>query len=583
MATRILGIEIGHTEIKAVLAETTWKNATVLGVYAERVPEAAEVAHRLPPAEPHFPAKEEMETADVAGESVELSEELPAKLPEETPPPWVFAVDDLLRKQALKFDEVHCALPGGKTTTRILTLPFENRRRIEQVLPFELENLVPFNLEDMHLTFEVLGKAAEGGFRVLVAMTPKEELHRFLLRLAQAGIDPKIVEISPYALYGAARQYLPEELGALAVGDLGATHTDLAVLREGELQELRTFSFGSERLDRALVVQGKTPEEAERWKIESASLKGGGTLNETIARAIQPFINQLRQTLHGLRSERNLDVTRLFLTGRGSLLAGLDDVLAQELSVEVVRLCPLTSATAFSADERNPTEQARYAGALALVQHGFGQSRQLRLNLRHGPFVQSRQKLALQSSIRSFAAIGVIIALLLVYNLVAGQVQKRKHFKALDQEIVKVYTLAFPTSPFPQMPVEQFRGQISKAMEKFETVSFFGEANQRAVDVIKAISKELPVDVKVDIKKFDLTSEALKLEGLVNEYPEVDRLEKTFKEMGLFKQVKGESSKGAKDKVKFNFYLALTEKKAKRPAATGKAPKAATAKVKETE
>lgn len=585
MAIRILGIDIGHTEVKAVLAETTWKGATLLGVYTERVPGPQEVAHRLPPAEASFPAKDETEPP--AGEDSEATagEESTAKFLKEALPPWVFALEDLLRKQALKFDEVHCALPGGKATTRIITLPFENRRRIEAVLPFELENLVPFDLEEMHLTFEVLDKDPEGGFRVLVAMTPKEDLQRFLYQLSKVGIDPKIVDISPYTLFAATRLFLPEEMGSLAVVDLGAAHADLAILREGELQELRTFSFGSERIDRALMrALDKEAEEAERWKIETGNLQGGGTANEALIAALRPFINQLRQTLYGIRSERNVNVTRLLLTGRGSLLAGLEQTLAQELAVEVERLKPLTAETAFSIDERNPAEQARYAGALVLVQRGVGPLRQIRLNLRHGAFVQSRQKLALQSSIRSFAAVGILIALLLLYNVVAGQVQKRKHFKTLEQEIVNIYTLAFPTSPFPPMPVEQFRGQISKATEKFETVGFFGQENTRAVEIIKAISKDLPADIKVDIKKFDLTSEAVKLEGVVNEYPEVDRLEKAFKEMGIFKQVKGESSKGAKEQVKFNFYLGLSEKKTKRPATpTGKTPKAAAPKGKEEE
>jgi type IV pilus assembly protein PilM len=554
MAHRILGLDIGATEVRAVLAEVTWRDATVLGVYAEPVPPAAAVANRpLPSAqEPGEPAATDAETP------VE-----PAR-PAEPPPPWVFALADLLKKHNLEYNEVHCALGGAKATSRILTLPFDNRRRLEQVLPFELENLVPFELEDMHLAFEVLGKDPAGGYRVLVTLAPKTEMERFLAHLALAGVDPRVVELAPYMLFAGAKLALPQELGAYAAVDIGATHTDIAVLNQGDLVELRTVPFGAERLDQEL---GKAlridPSRAVQLKEEKADVLAGDAVGQTLRASIEPLVVRLRQTLQGLHSSKNLEVTRLYLTGRGALLAGLDRLLGDELAVEVERLRPFSGDLPFSFDVQHPAQQARYPTALALVYHGVGPLRRIHHNLRHGQFFYKRQQLAFRSSLRSLGVVGAFVFVLLVYNIVASQMQKRSQLAGLQGQISQLYLKAFPGSAPPLQPVDQFRAQVAKTLAKERAIGYFGDDNLRAIDLLRGISELTPPNMTVDIKKFDLAQDALKIEGEVASFNDVDQMEKALQQFPGFKGVKKESSKDVSDKIKFRFLINLVDKKPK--------------------
>ena len=94
MAHRILGIDIGATEVKAVLADVSWREVKVQGIYVEAVPSPEEVVHRLPPKEADFPTEEEA-GPQLEAEVDEQPEAAPPA-PVETPSPWVFALADLL-------------------------------------------------------------------------------------------------------------------------------------------------------------------------------------------------------------------------------------------------------------------------------------------------------------------------------------------------------------------------------------------------------------------------------------------------------------------------------------------------------
>ena len=575
MAHLILGIDIGTTEIKAVLAEVSWRDVNVLATYVEPVPRPEDVAHRLPPMEAQVIASQAEDLAeDEADAGVPGAE--PTPQPTETPPPWVFGLADLLKKHNLEYQEVHTSVPGAEVTTHFLTLPFDNRRRIEQILPFELENIVPFNLETMHVAFDVLGKAPEGGFKVMVCITPKENIKKFLGHLAQAGVDPKKVGVIPFSLYGAATLQLPEEQGAYALVDFGRHYTDLTLVNKGELLNLRSIPMGGamldEKLAKALIIDADRARELKETK---ADLRVDDKVAQVLRESLEPLLVRLRQVLQGARSQYGGEITRLYILGRGSLLRGLDDLLADELGVDVARFTSLPAGSPVNNSDDEQINQARFAAALAEVHSGVGPLRNMKLNLRLGEFFYRKQRTAMKASIRSAVVVGVVILALLLYNVVASNMQKRKYHQALSDQVVQIYLKAFPGVP-PTQPLQQFQAQIGKTMDKYKTVGFLGEGDLRALDVIKQLSEAIPPDITVDIKKIDLTPDLLKFEGECNAFDDVDKIENVLAGLTGFKSVKKESSRSVSEKVKFKFSVHLTDRERSAAAGARTQPKAKT-------
>src|SRR3954469_23371266 len=133
-------------------------------------------------------------------------------------------------------DSVAVSLPGGVVATHMVSLPFTDPKRIEQVLPAEVEGAIPFDLDEVVWDHAVLGQS-NGKTDVLVAIVRKEALREHLAALAAAGIEPRVVTLAPLALaaLGDRGLLVPEGAPPLtaALLDAGPDRADLALIDAG--------------------------------------------------------------------------------------------------------------------------------------------------------------------------------------------------------------------------------------------------------------------------------------------------------------------------------------------------------------
>src|SRR5581483_1195849 len=92
-------------------------------------------------------------------------------------------------------------LPGETVAKRLLALPFADRRRLNQVVPFALEEHLPFAIDDAIVAHARIGRR-ESNSIVLAACARREEVRRHLDLMARAGLDPKTVTLGAQALAG---------------------------------------------------------------------------------------------------------------------------------------------------------------------------------------------------------------------------------------------------------------------------------------------------------------------------------------------------------------------------------------------
>src|SRR5271155_1471855 len=154
MAERIVSIEISNDVVRAAVAERSWNSFVLTGTYE---------------------AKSDAEDPDLT------------------------AALGRLMEQAGAADVVISAFPGELVAKRLLTLPFHDRRRLEQAVPFALEEHLPFAVDDAGGSYVTVGRENRGS-QVLAAMARKADLSAHLKLLAKAGINPKTVTLSAVTL-----------------------------------------------------------------------------------------------------------------------------------------------------------------------------------------------------------------------------------------------------------------------------------------------------------------------------------------------------------------------------------------------
>ena len=125
MPQPVLALEVDASEIKAAVVEASFRDSRVLGLYRE----------------------------PIVADGSSIAEQLQR-----------FLVKHSLPTQAT----VLSALPGDVVTWRRIWLPFRDRKRLEQTVPFELEAQVPFGLDEVVIDYHVVArdKAVHVGERV---------------------------------------------------------------------------------------------------------------------------------------------------------------------------------------------------------------------------------------------------------------------------------------------------------------------------------------------------------------------------------------------------------------------------------
>ena len=198
MPQRVLALEITDADVKAAVLETTFRDYRVTGFY-----------------------QQPFSAADGSRED---------------------QIRRFFEHHRLAADTVLSALPGDCVTWRSFFLPFRDRKRLAQTVPFELEGQVPFGLDEVVVDYQIIHRD-RSGTTVLAALVLRKDLERHLETLQAAGIDPKVVDIAPLAELNILN--LVSDLPpTFAFIDLGLQYVTVALYRNAALAGLRTIARG---------------------------------------------------------------------------------------------------------------------------------------------------------------------------------------------------------------------------------------------------------------------------------------------------------------------------------------------------
>lgn len=137
--------------------------------------------------------------------------------------------------------QIVSSVPGHHFSQRIVHFPFSDHKRIEKALPFEIEDSIPFPLDEVELDHLVLNKPEKGGEKkketsVLGILLPKAVLRQHLDLLAAAGIDPQVIVPSYIGLYFVSKM-IPVEGSAVLIDG-----SDLCIKSGNTVTTCRSFS-----------------------------------------------------------------------------------------------------------------------------------------------------------------------------------------------------------------------------------------------------------------------------------------------------------------------------------------------------
>ncbi len=430
----------------------------------------------------------------------------PASEEQSTTGPLRAAVAEVLAQGSRPPDRLIAALDGKVASLRLIDLPLGVEKKIAEVLPGELESLLPFEVSDAIVDYQIVGRD-DLNLQVMTVATPRKNVAERLRFLHAAGVDPRELAVGAASFAGLG-PLLGEALRdrTVLVIDVGATSTDFAVLTDGQCTFARTLSGGMD-----LVESGR------RTQLGSA----------------------LRSTLASYRAQRSEDPSLILLAGETAPMESARLWLTEQLGMECGTV-PVPSAPGAD-DDTAP----RFAKAAALAGRAISRKRQL--DLRQGEFASKAAAGEIRKHLRLIAVCVAAVLLSFLVSLGARyRVARAEHarLRANLAEVSKDLLGEEASSAFHARELLTAGPRIDDPLPRFD-----------AYDVLEAISESIPTDIQHDTRRLlieiddDGDRGRFEIQGTVGTIAERDRLVEELQEHRCFSDVeKGSISTAAGDR-----------------------------------
>ncbi|MBF0370710.1 MAG: type IV pilus assembly protein PilM [Magnetococcales bacterium] len=262
------------------------------------------------------------------------------------------AIRDLMAEKKFSTKRVATAVSGSAVIVKKIQLGIMPELELEDQISLEAEEYIPFDIEEVHLDFQILGNDGEN-MDVLLSACKKDAVNNRLEALETAGLHAAVCDLDLFCIANAYDQILkpqaPEEEETVALVNVGAALTNLTILHNSDPLFTRDLMFGSATLTKEIQQRyGLSSEEAERLKCVTAENSAD---NPTIPRdlqteAITPFLEQLmRQVGQSLDFFKGTNpqqpINALLLSGGGGMTGGIVKLMTEHSGLQVRLVDPL--------------------------------------------------------------------------------------------------------------------------------------------------------------------------------------------------------------------------------------------------
>ena len=350
------------------------------------------------------------------------------------------AILEIVREKGIKPGPVAVSISGQMAFQRFAAIPMAGgAEKFEQMVRYEIEQNIPFPIDEMVCDRQVVGDTPDGDKQVLIVAAKTDQVEQITDAIAGAGFRVELVDVAPLALVNLVRWARPDE-GCSVILDIGAKTTSL-VIAEGERIYNRSIPVAGNAITKEIATAlGCSQEEAEQQKLEMGYVSLGGVTEDEdeaadriskVCRAVLGRLNaEISRSINFYRSQQGGSApVRLYLSGGTALLPQIDEFFAESLGIEVeflnpteqIGVGPKVDAAALEADA------AVLAATAGLALH-FASEAQFAVNLLPPSLLSDRAEKARIPFVigAGLALVGALVLVMMSVNRQAASVEERR-------------------------------------------------------------------------------------------------------------------------------------------------------------
>jgi len=286
------------------------------------------------------------------------------------------AIQRLTRHLKVKDKIVALSVSGFEVMIKQVEMQTMPEEELETRMKSDLGQIIPFNLDEVNVSHQILGPDPENPNRtdVLLVAAKKQAVDQYVALLDGVGFESAVVDVHFFALSNAFEAtYGKAEQERVALLNIGASTASLNVFHRGVPGFTRDISIGGYQItDRLEGRYGLSPEEAERAKLgeEKGGIPRDGVreiFHEVTATWLEEIHRVLQFYYNNYTGHR---IDRMCVCGGSSRIPGLDRVLSKRFEMDVEIFNPLVNME-FDKKHIDP-KYLEYVGPQMAIAMGLG-------------------------------------------------------------------------------------------------------------------------------------------------------------------------------------------------------------------
>jgi general secretion pathway protein L len=447
----------------------------------------------------------------------------------------------LLEKIAWKGGRCFCGISLDGVSLRNLTIPFLDRKKIEQVLPLELEDQLLIPVSDQVIEYITTG-TVENSSRILVAGVEKEKLRRYLDDLQLQGLTPLGVTLRNVALAEslARNGKLPSSFLVL---DAGVHSVNMLLMRNGRPVFIRRLPY------------------PERMVLQAPFFFRNGLAAiadyDEAKQCIASLNEDIEHTIAFSRSNGASDTFPELVVVSGSMAQEIQfrEMLQKEIGHEVIagnlREDAGVKLSAAAADQWTPP-LLDHALAIALE----GLRKRQAVNFRKDEFAPEKLLFATRRQLAAAASLAVVLIVAVSAWFGFDYHALKVRYDAAGDQMTRLYRETFPDATRIVDPLVQMQANVRDVQAPaIATPVFSGE--KRTLKLLADISGRIPETIEIHVSRMVIDQDSVQIRGTTDTFNNVNLIQGNLRKSPLFNDVNIVSAAADKESGKIRFELRL--------------------------
>ncbi|MBU0611923.1 type IV pilus assembly protein PilM [Patescibacteria group bacterium] len=262
------------------------------------------------------------------------------------------ALKEVLKQSGVTSSSVAIAIPVQSSLIFTIELPSQVKEsEISSIVPIEARKYIPMPMTEVSLDYFVLPKAEAsfeetnnsdpsssqpGKTEVLVVAIQNDAISKYRSIVSQSSLDASFFEVE---IFSSIRANFQHELSPVLLMDFGASRTKLSIVEFGSVRNFHTVNRGGADISDAISKSlGITFSKAEEMKKEFGLF--GDSAEKNLADIIKVHMDYIfsetNNVLLEYEKKYNRTISKVILSGGGSLLRGLNEMAVNNFKAEVV-------------------------------------------------------------------------------------------------------------------------------------------------------------------------------------------------------------------------------------------------------